>query len=307
MNIIEARANLTIKRRVCRKLCCLFCKILPDKLYIQMLFYVKTGNKPDLKNPMSFNEKINWLKLYDRNPLYTQLADKLGVRSYVKNVIGEKYLIPLLGIWDKIEDIDFEALPNQFVLKCTHDSGSVIICKNKKNFNKEEAIEKLKLAMKNNYFYYNREWAYKNIIPRIIAEQYMVDESGKELKDYKVFMINGEPEFIEVDFERFSNHKRNLYTLEWKLLDTKIEYPRDLDKNIAKPLNLEEMLECARKLTKNIPSVRVDFYSVGEKIYFGELTFYQDGGFVPFDSEEFEKKLGEKIILPHMRGNNGYY
>lgn len=262
------------------------------------MYQVKLGKKLNLNKPLYFNEKLNWLKLHDRKDIYTKMADKYEVREIIKERLGEDYLIPLLGVWDRVEDIDFSKLPEQFVLKCTHDSGSVIICKDKKSFDKEEAIRKLIMTMKTNYFYPSREWPYKNIKPRIIAEKYMVDESGMELKDYKIYNFGGEPKLIQVDFGRFVHHERNLYTLDWKYIPEEIEYPTNESVQITKPGCLEEMLACARLLAKGIPSVRTDFYSINGKIYFGEITFYQEGGFARFHSEAYSRKLGDWIELP---------
>lgn len=289
---------LSLKRRAFRKICYLFEKKLPDQLYLKMMYQVKLGKKCNLSTPETFNEKLNWLKLHDRQDQYTLMADKFEVRSYVKEVLGEEYLIPLIGLWSKAEDIEFDKLPDQFVLKCTHDSASVIICKDKRNFDEKAAIEKLNQSLATNYFYASREWPYKNIVPRIIAEQYMVDESNTELKDYKIYNFNGEPMLIQVDFGRFSHHQRNLYTIDWEYIDEEIEYPRNPDIVINKPDNLDEMLQFARLLSKGIPSVRTDFYSINGKTYFGEITFYQEGGFARFSSDKFEKKLGELISLP---------
>lgn len=289
---------LSLKRRVYRKICYLFEKKLPDQLYLKMMYQVKLGKKCNLSMPGTFNEKLNWLKLHDRQDQYTLMADKFEVRSYVKEILGEEYLIPLIGIWSKAEDIEFDQLPDQFVLKCTHDSASVIICKDKRNFDEKAAVEKLNQSLATNYFYASREWPYKNIVPRIIAEQYMVDESNTELKDYKIYNFNGEPKLIQVDFGRFSHHQRNLYTTDWEYIDEEIEYPRNPDVIINKPENLDEMLQFARLLSRGIPSVRTDFYSINGKTYFGEITFYQEGGFAHFSSDEFEKKLGELISLP---------
>lgn len=289
---------LSLKRRIYRKICYLFEKIMPDQLYLKMMYQVKLGKKCNLSTPGTFNEKLNWLKLHDRQDKYTLMADKFEVRSYVKEVLGEEYLIPLIGLWSKAEDIEFDKLPDQFVLKCTHDSASVIICKDKRNFDEKAAVEKLNQSLATNYFYASREWPYKNIVPRIIAEQYMVDESNTELKDYKIYNFNGEPKLIQVDFGRFSHHQRNLYTTDWEYIDEEIEYPRNPDVIINKPENLDEMLQFARLLSNGIPSVRTDFYSINGKTYFGEITFYQEGGFAHFSSDEFELKLGELISLP---------
>ena len=295
------KENLSIKLRIYRKICTWGMKVLPDKLYLTMLYQVRTGKKINWKNPKSFNEKLNWLKVYDRRQDYVKMADKYEVREYIKKKLGEEYLIPILGVWNKAEEIDFCSLPKQFVLKCTHDSASVVICKDKDLFNKEDAIKKLNKSLKINYFYPSREWPYKKIKPRIIAETYMVDDSHTELKDYKIYNFNGKPELIQVDFGRFTNHERNLYSTEWEYIDEQIEYPKNPNIQIMKPGNLNEMLQCAEKLSEGIPSVRTDFYSINGKTYFGEITFYQEGGFGKFETESYERKLGDLIKLPMDR------
>lgn len=261
------------------------------------MYYVKLGRKLNLKKPELFNEKLNWLKLYDRNPEYTKLADKYEVRNYVKDMIGEEYLIPLLGVWDSAEEIPYEKLPERFVLKCTHDSASVIICKDKSRFDQTEAGDKLNKCLKTNYYWASREWPYKDIRPRIVAEQYMEDESHTELKDYKIYCFGGKPALIQVDFGRFVHHERNLYDTSWNYINERFEYPNNPEVQIKKPECLEEMLVLAAKLSGRIPSVRIDFYSVNNRPYFGEITFYQEGGYGRFSSEEFEKKLGREIVL----------
>lgn len=271
-------------------------RIIPDRIYLKMIYRKVTGKKLDLKNPQTFNEKLQWLKLHDRNPLYTKLVDKYSVREYIKQKLGEEYLIPLVGgPWDAAEDIDFESLPEKFVLKCTHDSGSVMICHDKLKWSKEAAIKNLKDAMQLNFYDLFREWPYKNVKPRIIAEKYMEDESGYELKDYKIFNFGGIPKLIEVDFDRFAMHKRNIYSSAWELLDMEIQYKSDANVHIKKPVVLEEMLEAARILSREIPYVRTDFYVVDRKIYFGEITFYHEGGFGKIIPEEWGKILGEWI------------
>ena len=293
----EKEEKLSIKRRLYRKICSTFMTSVPDRLYLQMLYQVRLNQKLNLRNPVSFNEKLNWLKLYDRNPLYTMMADKYEVRKYIAEKIGQEYLIPLLGVWDKPEDIDFASLPDQFVLKCTHDSGSVIICRNKEKFDYENALDKLKKTMQINYFYPSREWPYRDITPRIVAEQYMTDESGTELKDYKIYNFGGKPYLIQVDFGRFTHHERNLYTTDWKYIDEQIEYPKNPSVQIARPEHLEHMLELAEVLSKGISSVRTDFYSINGRIYFGEITFYQEAGFARFSSEDYARKLGDLIPI----------
>lgn len=290
--------GLSLKRKVLRKICTLGKTRIPDKLYLQMLYQVRMGEKLDLQNPRTFDEKLQWLKLYDRKPEYIMMADKYEVRKYVESKLGERYLIPLLGVWNSVEEIDFSMLPEQYVLKCTHDSGSVLICKEKNTFDIQLAKQKLEKTLKTNYFYPSREWPYKNIRPRIIAEKYMTDESRVELKDYKIYTFGGEPYLIQVDFGRFINHKRNLYTTSWQYIDEEIEYPRDPSVHIERPECLEEMLECSRKLAEGTASLRTDFYSINDRIYFGEITFYQEAGFAHFSSEGFARELGDMIVLP---------
>ena len=289
---------MTVKQRIYRKICVCFGKYISDKTYLKLLYETRIGKKLNLKNPITFDEKLQWLKLYDRKDEYTVWADKYEVRNYVAEKLGEQYLIPLLGVWNSADELKLDDLPEQFVLKCTHDSASVCICTNKKNFDWNAAMDKLQKSLNQNYYWHSREWPYKNITPRIIAEAYMTDESGTELNDYKIYTVGGEPYLIQVDFDRFHNHRRNLYTTEWEYIDETIEYSKDPNVKIAKPEHLEEMLECSRKLAVGTISLRTDFYSINGKIYFGEITFYQEAGFAHFEHEEFAKKLGDQIKLP---------
>lgn len=271
---------------------------IPDKLYISLRYAIKQGKLPNFKNPKTFNEKLQWLKLYNRQPEYTTMVDKYEVKKYIAEKIGEEYLIPTLGVWEKFEDIDFEKLPNQFVLKCTHNSGGLVICQDKSKLDIEEAKRKIHASMKENYYWYSREWPYKNVTPRIIAEPYMVDESGTELKDYKIFNFNGTPKLIEVDYNRFIGHKRNLYSTDWKYLDIRIHYPNDSTVQIEKPVCLDKLLELAGKLSEGIPHVRTDFYVINGKIYFGELTFFHGAGWDKFTPEAFGEEMGSWLELP---------
>ena len=299
MSIQESQ--LSVRRRIYRKLCNVFMKTMPDRIYLEMMYQIRLNQRLNLKNPQTFNEKLNWLKLYDRDPAYTQMADKYEVRKYITQKIGDEYLIPLLGVWDTPEQIDYDTLPDQFVLKCTHDSGSVLICRKKSEFDKIYAAQSLNKTLEQNYFYPSREWPYKNIKPKIIAEKYMEDESETELKDYKIYNFNGKPYLIQVDFGRFIHHERNLYSTKWEYIDQEIEYPTNPQKKIVKPEKLELMLELAAILSDGIPSVRTDFYSIKDRIYFGEITFYQEGGFARFSSEEYARKLGNMICLPEKK------
>lgn len=277
------------------KICYLF---LPDKTYVKIQYRLICKKRLNLEAPVTFNEKIQWLKLYNRNPHYTNLVDKYYVRVWVKKIIGEQYLIPLLGIWNNVDEIPWGKLPDQFVLKCTHDSGGVVICRDKKKLDIDKAKQKLQKALKRNYYYITKEWPYKNVRPRIIGEKYMVDESGEELKDYKCFCFDGRVEMIQVDFDRFICHRRNLYTPDWKFINESILYPNDPDRIIEKPEKLDEMLELASLLSKGVPHVRVDFYVIENDLYFGEMTFYHGSGFEKFSSEAMENRLGDFIQLP---------
>ena len=248
-----------------------------------------------------FNEKLQWLKLHDRQPHYSDLVDKYEVRKYIAKTIGEEYLIPLLGVWDSFDEIPFDSLPNEFVLKCTHDSGGIMICHDKKYFDLSMARNFFDKRLSKNYFWNFREYAYKYIRPRIIAEKLMVDESGVELKDYKMFCFNGEPKIIQVDFGRFTEHKRNFYDLSWGYQNFALLYPTDPNVTITEPDCLVLMLELARKLSAGKMHMRVDFYVIEGKTYFGELTFYHEAGYGKFDPPEWNKTFGDWLILPEHK------
>ena len=269
-----------------------------DKKYLEILYKHKIGKKLNLNPPVTFNEKMQWLKLYNRKPEYTRMVDKYEAKKYVASIIGDQYIIPTLGVWDHFDDIEFESLPNKFVLKCTHDSGGLVICKDKSKLDKKKAKRKIEHCLGRNYFYNTREWPYKNVKPRIIAEQYMEDESGFELKDYKVQNFNGQPKMIQVDYGRFENHKRNLYTTDWEYIRGAILYPTDESHVIDKPKCLHTLLSLASKLSEGFPYVRSDFYIIADKIYFGELTFQHGSGFEKMTPEKLNITMGEWINLP---------
>ncbi len=275
---------------------------LDDETYIRRLYKARTGQTLNLEHPETFNEKIQWLKLYDRKPVYTRMADKYAVRKLVTEKSGGGVkLIPVYGVWKHFDDIDFDALPGQFVIKCTHDSGSVKIVRNKQALDMKALKKDLEKALSRNYFYYGREWVYKNIRPAIIAEKLLTEDGKRQIDDYKIFCFGGEPKVIQVDIDRFTNHRRNLYTTDWKLFNAQIEYPYDRNYMRNKPVFLEEMLEQARRLSEGIAQVRVDFYYVGGSIYFGELTFYHGDGFERFLPDSFARKMGDWIQLPEKR------
>lgn len=271
---------------------------IPDKAYLKMIFFLEIGKRLNLDNPQTYNEKLQWLKLYDRKPEYIRYVDKYAVRSYVSESIGEQYLIPLLGVYNCVEEIDWDSLPNQFVLKCTHGSGSNIICSDKEKLDIKGSKMMLNLWMKKSWFWFGREWPYKNIKPHIICEDYIVDESGIELKDFKIFCFNGEPKLIQVDFNRFIEHKRNLYTIDWQFVDASIEYPNQQSFIVPRPKKLDDMLRCARLLSRNMAHVRIDFYSINDQAFFGEMTFYHGSGYEKFEPESLGIKMGSWIQLP---------
>ena len=269
--------------------------------YLKEWYQKESGRELNLDNPTRFTEKIQWLKLYDSTSIKTKLADKYLVRDWVAEKIGEDHLIPLLGVWDSFDEIDFDTLPNQFVLKCTHDSGGLVICKDKSQLDLKKTEEKINRCLNSNYYWHGREWPYKNVKPRIIAEQYMVDESGVELKDYKIFNFGGEPKLIQVDFNRFVKHTKNIYDTEWNYLNVAINYPTDPTVNIKKPECLEKMLEMAKELSAGLPFLRTDFYVINGKIYFGELTFSPGSGFMKMTPESFDLEMGSWIPLPDKK------
>ena len=274
-------------------------KLVPDRIYLEHRYKKRMGKKLNLDPPVTYNEKLNWIKLYDRDPKYNKLVDKLAVRNYVTERIGEEYLVPLLGVWERAEDIDFDSLPDRFVLKCTHDSESVVICKDKSKLDVKATRKKLAAALKINFYYYNREWVYKDIKPRIIAEEYLEDEKDAELRDYKIFCFDGVPKamFIAVD-RAIHKTKFDFYDMDFNHLDLKQHYPNS-DQPVHKPISFDRMKELASILSAGLYHVRVDFYEVNGKIYFGELTFFHHGGNTPFEPEEWDYIFGEWLRLPH--------
>ena len=280
---------------------------MSDKAYLKMAFRMNVGKRLDLKNPKTYNEKLQWLKLYDRKPEYSQMVDKYEAKRYVADRIGEEYIIPALGVWDNFDDIDFDALPNQFVLKTTHDCGGLVICRDKSKLDKEAAKKKLTKCLKRNYFWGNREWPYKNVKPRIIAETYMEDEETKELRDYKFFCFDGEVKalFIATDRANVTEEtKFDFFDENYNHLQFTNGHP-NAAKQPQKPMNFEKMKELARKLSEGIPHLRVDFYEVNGKIYFGELTFYHWSGIVPFEPEEWDYTMGSWLVLPNEQHSKG--
>ena len=269
-----------------------------DEKYVRWSYFLATHQRLNLDTPETFNEKLQWLKLHDQRPEYTVMVDKYAVKEHIANFLGNEYVFETLGVWNDFDDIDFSQLPDQFVLKCTHDSGGLIICRDKEKLDVSAARKRIRHCMKKNYYYASREYPYKDVPHRIIAEPLMVDESGVELKDYKIFCFNGTPKMIEVDFGRFSEHQRNIYDTNWVLMDLEIKYPRNPSHEIDRPEHLDEMLEMAGKLSQGIPHVRVDLYYINGKIYFGELTFFHGSGYEPFKPKKWNRTVGEWLNLP---------
>jgi hypothetical protein len=278
-------------------------KLIPnDRLFLELSFYVKMGYRLDLNNPQTYNEKLQWLKLFDRNPLYSQLVDKYEVKEWVAKRVGERYVIPTLGVWDKFNDINFEDLPNQFVLKCTHDSGGLVICKDKDTLDIDEAKKRINRSLSYNFYLEGREYPYKNVKPRIIAERYMEDNASfnhSDLTDYKIYCCNGRPVCILMCTDRSTKVKYYYFSPEWEFLRwDKTTQHEEEGFTLPKPDNLEEMLRLAEILSANIPTVRVDLYSISGKTYFGEMTFYSNSGFDLDITKECDSILGEKVTLP---------
>lgn len=275
-----------------------FSKIIKsDELFIKLEYFSGMKRFPNLNSPKTYNEKLQWLKLHCKDEKYTLLVDKYESKLLVKNLVGGGYIIPTLGVWDSFNEIDFDKLPNQFVLKTTHDSGGVVICKDKKTFDKETARKKLQKSLKHNFFYEHREYPYKNVKPRIIAEKFMVDESGTELKDYKFFCFDGEVKMLFVATDRPFDTRFDFFDTDFNHLPFKQGHPL-ATKEIKKPRGFEEMKRVATVLSKGMPHVRVDLYDINGKIYFGELTFFHFSGNVPFEPEEWDYKVGEWLRLP---------
>lgn len=275
-------------------------KWMPDKMYLQLRYRELVGEKLNLDAPKTFNEKLQWLKLNDKRPEYAKLVDKYEVREYIARVMGEEHLIPCLGVWEDVEDIDFDLLPDAFVLKCTHDSGSVVLCRNKTNFSIENAKRKLAASLKKNLFWEGREWPYKNIKPRIIAEQFMESDDGQDLIDYKLFCFGGVPKFFYVS-QGLHNHSTahiSYVSLEWEPEPFHRNDFAVFDVLPEKPKNIAKMIEYSKMLSRDYPFVRVDFYEIGGQIYFGELTFYPGSGFTKFYPEEWNEIIGGMLELP---------
>ncbi len=278
-------------------------RFLPDKFFLSLKFYQAFGHWPNWKNPQTFSEKIQWLKMYDRHPEYTKMVDKYAVKQFVKDIIGEEYVIPTLGVWNRPEDIEWSKLPNQFVLKTTHGGGNegVSICKDKSSFDKQKAINLLNESLKTDLYKVWREWPYKNVPKRVIAEKYIEpDPITGDLPDYKFFCFNGEPKYCQVISGRGTKMCIDFFDHDWN--HQPFHEPKNYpfaEIEIEKPENLEKMWQAAAILSKGRAFSRIDFYDVNGKVYFGEITFFPTSGVGGFDPEEYDEVFGKLITLPN--------
>lgn len=272
---------------------------VPDAEFLKRLYRIHMGRELNLRNPRTYTEKLQWLKLYDHRPEYTRMVDKYAVKAYVAQKIGEEYVIPLLGVWDRVEDIDFESLPDRFVLKTTHDSGGIVVCRDKKKLDIADTRKKLRYFLNRDYYCRNREWPYKDVPHRIIAERYMEDSRQGELRDYKFFTFGGIPRVLYIAQGRGLGGETvaDFFDMEFNHL------PFTIDHEMAsvppeKPVNFEKMQELAAILSQGTPQLRVDFYEVDGKIYFGEMTFFHCSGMEAFHPEAWDRIFGDWVVLP---------
>jgi len=279
---------------------------LSDEAFIKQMFKVRVGYDIDLENPKSINEKINWLKLHDRNPEHTKKVDKYLVRDYIKSCIGGDYLIPILGVWSNPDEIDFNCLPNKFVLKCNHNSGNggIYICKDKQALTNGEILHirnKLKKALEEDYYLFFREWPYKNVERKIIAEEYIEDSNG-DLPDFKFWIFNGKFKLLFICRDRQHDLRMNFYDSHFSFLHFTRQYPNFKERDFLLPSNIKEMVSIAEKIALDDVFVRVDLYNVDGKIYFGEMTYFPGSGFEPFSPKKYDYIIGDMLDLPQIEG-----
>lgn len=280
---------------------------LPDALYLRLMYRFQTGKRLHLKHPGTYNEKLQWLKLHDRKPAYTTMVDKYAAKEYVANLIGPEYIVPTLGVWDRPEDIAWDGLPRQFVLKTTHGGGGkgVVICRDKDTLDRSETVSVLQRAMKYNLYKNFREWPYKDVKPRVIAEEYLSGEDGQSgsnshdggIRDYKFFCFNGEPLFCGVFSGRWSRMGADYFDMEWAHLPFTLKGNPFAENVPSKPQTFETMRRLATQLSTGFSHIRIDFYEVNGKVYFSELTFYSASGFGQFVPEEWDAVWGDKLRI----------
>ena len=278
---------------------------MTDESYLKLAYKIMVGGgvKLNLENPATYNEKLQWLKLYDRKPIYVTMVDKYEAKKYVAQIIGEEYIIPTYGVWDSFDQIDFDKLPEQFVLKCTHDSGGIAICRDKTKFEVESARRLMNKNLRHNFYWTGREWPYKNVKPRIIAEKYMEDSNDRDLRDYKFFTFDGAAKLMFVASDRQAKNVEthfDFFDMEYNHLPVKNGH-NNSRVCPSKPKNFNQMRMLAERLGKGIPQARIDFYEINEKVYFGEITLFHYSGMVPFEPAEWDKKFGDWIKLPELK------
>lgn len=274
-------------------------RVIPDKAFVRLSYWASFGKLPDLDEPKTYNEKLQWLKLYDRRPEYVGMVDKYEAKKHAAGIIGEQYVIPTLGVWDSFDDIDFSKLPERFVLKCTHDSGGLVICRDRSSFDFSRARSVICGSLKNNYYWHSREWPYKLVKPRIIAEEYLETETG-ELPDYKFFSFDGVTRAMYVATDRFkegAETKFDFFNDEFEHLPFTNSHP-NAEVTPEKPRNFDEMKRLAGMLSKGFAQMRVDFYEANGRVFFGEITFFHMSGLQPFHPEEWDRIFGDWIVLP---------
>ncbi len=279
-------------------------RYVPDRIYLKMRYGLCIHRKLNLRNPRGFNEKLQWLKLYYRDPDYEMLVDKLAAKDYVSQHYPDLKVIPTIGVWERPEDIDFDTLPNQFVIKCTHDTGSTIICKDRNHFDAETARIRLRHALKRNMYYPGREWVYKNIQPKIIAESFLTDDNSNELMDYKFMCFDGKVRCSFVCSDRFSHEGLHVtfFDKDWNVMPFTRHYPMKKE-GVPKPVCYGQMVVLAERMSKGMPFVRIDFYEINHTVYFGEYTFFPGSGLEEFDPEEWDTTIGHWITLPKRCSN----
>jgi len=276
---------------------------MPDKPYLKIMYYLHIGKPLNLNNPITYCEKLQWLKLYNRKDEYVKMVDKCLVKEYITEKIGSGYVVPTLGVWDRAEDIDFDALPERFVIKPTHDSGSIVICRDKSQLDIDTVRKQLNEGLQRQYFYWGREWPYKFVKPRLIAEEFIEDTPGEALRDYKYFCFDGVPKLMYISRDRAAEPTTDFFDMDFNLIDMRM---RDKNSNVPveKPKEFDAMRSIAERLSENIPHLRVDFYVVNGQIYVGELTFYHCSGFATIHPDHWNYTLGSWITLPQPTESN---
>ena len=279
-------------------------KHLDDERYLKMLYRARIGRPLDLENPRTFNEKLQWLKLHDRNPLYTTLVDKAEVKPWVAERIGWEHVVPTLGVWDSFDEVDFDALPERFVLKCTHDSGGLAICRDRSTFDMRAAKRKIERSLSRNFYWSGREWPYKDVKPRVLAEEYL-DAGGPDITDYKFYCFHGEPRFLYVSqgLEDHSTARISFLSLDWEFEPFHREDYAPFETLPSKPGSFDEMQRLACVLANDIPFVRVDFYDQGSRALFSEMTFSPCSGMMPFTPREYDAEVGAMLDIAPFKAH----